>query len=70
MQAVNSGLYGGTDKDYFDKKAAQCNITDFDLEVEKGVMIKVFVIRPKGLPEKGNACEIHAHGGGAVLLDA
>lgn len=47
-----------------------CNITDFDLEVEKGVTIKVFVIKPKSLQEKGNACEIHAHGGGAVLLNA
>jgi len=27
----------------------------------------VFVIKPKNLPKDGNACEIHAHGGGAVL---
>jgi len=49
---------------------AQCDISDFDLEVEEGLTIKVFVIRPKTLAKKDNACEIHAHGGGAVMLDA
>jgi len=27
----------------------------------------VFCIKPKDLPKDGNACEIHAHGGAAVL---
>ena len=30
----------------------------------------MFCIKPKDLPKDGNACEIHAHGGGAVLCNA
>lgn len=58
------------DKPYYNQHMEQCEITDFDLEVGNGESIKVFVIRPKSLPKDGNACEIHAHGGGAVMMDA
>lgn len=57
-------------KDYFDGYLKQCDISDFDLEVAPGTSIKVFVIRPNSLPKEGNACEIHAHGGGAIMLNA
>jgi len=58
------------DKPYFDQHTEQCEVTDFELEVGNGESIKVFVIRPESLPKDGNACEIHAHGGGAVMMDA
>jgi len=48
---------------------AKCDITDIDLPVE-GATIKMYCIRPKDLPKDGNACEVHAHGGGAVMCDA
>lgn len=57
-------------KELHDKNASQCDITNFDFEVEPGVNIKVYVIRPKNLPKTGNPANIDAHGGGAVLLDA
>lgn len=59
-----------TNKDVFDEHIKLCKITDFELQVAKGAYIKVFVIRPNSLPKEGNPCEIHAHGGGAVMLDA
>jgi len=48
----------------------KCTLSDFDLEVAPNTIIKVFVIRPIDLPKNKNTCEIHAHGGGACLLNA
>lgn len=33
-------------------------------------MIKIYMIRPKSLPEENNAAYIYAHGGGAIMLEA
>jgi len=40
------------------------------LTVEKGIKILVYVIRPKSLLKENNACQIDAHGGGAVMFEA
>jgi len=56
----------GEEASYFDPIVASCDITEFELDVVGG-KIKVFCIKPKSLPASGNACEIHAHGGGSVL---
>lgn len=48
----------------------KCDISDFDLEVEKGVTIKVFVIKPKGIAATDNAGYIYGHGGGGVMMTA
>lgn len=57
-------------KEYYDDKLAQCELSEVDLKVKGNATIKMYVIRPKNLPKYGNACEIWAHGGGAIMLDA
>ena len=57
-------------KDYLDEKLAQVDIKQIEVEGNADNKIKVFVIRPKNLPINGNACEVYAHGGGAVLNNA
>jgi len=59
----------GPNKVYYDTMAAKCDRTEFDLPVNGGT-IKVFCLRPKDLPKDGNACEIHAHGGAAIMCSA
>ena len=54
----------------YQKAERQCTIKNFDLTVEKGVTIKVFVIKPNDLPKGEQPAYIYAHGGGAVFLDA
>ena len=56
----------GAEAEYFDPIVASCDINNFELPCEGGTY-KVFCIKPKDLPATGNACEVHAHGGGAVL---
>ena len=46
------------------------DITDFEIETEPGVNIKIYQIKPKSLPKDGNAAYIYAHGGGAVFFSA
>jgi len=49
---------------------AATTLTQFDLEVEPGVTIIVYVIKPNDLPEKGNPALFYAHMGGIVVHDA
>ena len=57
-------------KETVEKDLPLVDITDFEIETEAGVMIKIYMIRPKSLPKDGNAAYIWAHGGGAVFFSA
>jgi len=48
----------------------QCTYSEIELKVGDGATITIYSYRPKSLPKEGNACEIHAHGGGAIMCDA
>jgi len=43
-------------KDVFEEHINMCKITNFELQVDEGTHIKVFVIIPNSLPKEGNAC--------------
>ncbi len=49
-------------KETFEKNAPLVDISDFEFEAEKGVMIKIWMIKPKSLPAENNAAYIYAHG--------
>jgi len=57
-------------KENNEKNAPLVDISDFEIETEPGVMIKILTIRPKSLPKENNAAYIYAHGGGAVFFSA
>jgi len=57
------------DKEAFDYNSSLVDLTSCEINVAGG-KIKLWIIKPKNLPASGNACEIHAHGGGAVMGDA
>ena len=59
-----------TNKETIEKNTPLVDISDFEIEAEPGVMIKIYMIRPKSLPKENNAAYIYAHGGGAVMFDA
>lgn len=40
------------------------------VEVEKGVENKIWMIKPKNLPDAGNPAYLYAHGGGAIMFPA
>lgn len=57
-------------KETIEKNIPLVDCTDFEIETEKGVMIKIYMIRPKSLPKENNAAYVYAHGGGACLFSA
>jgi len=57
-------------KETIEKNKPLCDLTDFEIETEPGVMMKIYMIRPKSLPKENNAAYIYAHGGGACLFNA
>jgi len=57
-------------KENTEKNAPLVDLSDFEIETEPGVMIKILMIRPKSLPKENNAAYIYAHGGGAVFFSA
>jgi len=56
-------------KDVDDINLPLVDISEFEIETEPGVMIKIQMIRPKDLPKEDNAAYMYAHGGGAVVFD-
>jgi acetyl esterase/lipase len=40
------------------------------LDVEEGVTIKVWIVRPKNMEEEENAAFVFAHGGAGTMLSA
>jgi len=55
---------------YCEESVKQCTTSEIELKVGDDATIVVYVVRPNSLPKEGNACEIHAHGGGAIMSDA
>jgi len=64
------GMMTQMNKETAEKDLPQVDISDFEIEAEKGVMIKIWMIRPKNLPKENNSAYIYAHGGGAVMFSA
>ena len=52
------------------KNKSKCSIECITISVEKGVSMKIFIIKPKDLPKTPQSAYVYAHGGGAVFLNA
>lgn len=57
-------------KEFLDPKKALVNISEFEIDTEKGVQIKIFMIKPIDLPKDNNPAYIYAHGGAGIMFDA